>query len=121
MAIKLFGFNLGKKEVTQVEKPEQSSFVMPQAAVEDGAITVQSGAYYGTYVDLEGSVRNELELITRYREMSLHAECEAAIDEIITESITIDTDDGEIVDINMDKLKQPESIKKKIREEFQKC
>ena len=119
MAIKLFGFNLGKKEVTQVEKPEQSSFVMPQAAVEDGAITVQSGAYYGTYVDLEGSVRNELELITRYREMSLHAECEAAIDEIISESITIDTDDGEIVDINMDKLKQPESIKKKIREEFQ--
>ena len=119
MAIKLFGFNLGKKEVTQVEKLEQSSFVMPQAAVEDGAITVQSGAYYGTYVDLEGSVRNELELITRYREMSLHAECEAAIDEIITESITIDTDDGEIVDINMDKLKQPESIKKKIREEFQ--
>jgi hypothetical protein len=118
MAIKLFGFNLGKKEVTQVEKPEQSSFVMSQAAVEDGAITVQSGAYYGTYVDLEGSVRNELELITRYREMSLHAECEAAIDEIITESITIDTDDGEIVDINMDKLKQPESIKKKIREEF---
>ena len=118
MAIRLFGFNLGKKEVTQVEKPEQSSFVMPQAAVEDGAITVQSGAYYGTYVDLEGSVRNELELITRYREMSLHAECEAAIDEIITESITIDTDDGEIVDINMDKLKQPESIKKKIREEF---
>ena len=47
MAIKLFGFNLGKKEVTQVEKPEQTSFVMPQAAVEDGAITVQSGAYYG--------------------------------------------------------------------------
>jgi hypothetical protein len=119
MAIRLFGFNLGKKEVTQVEKPEQSSFVMPQAAVEDGAITVQSGAYYGTYVDLEGSVRNELELITRYREMSLHAECEAAIDEIISESITIDTDDGEIVDINMDKLKQPEAIKKKIREEFQ--
>ena len=118
MAIKLFGFNLGKKEVTQVEKPEQSSFVMPQAAVEDGAITVQSGAYYGTYVDLEGSVRNELELITRYREMSLHAECEAAIDEIISESITIDTDDGEIVDINMDKLKQPDAIKKKIREEF---
>ena len=119
MAIRLFGFNLGKKEVTQVEKPEQASFVMPQAAVEDGAITVQSGAYYGTYVDLEGSVRNELELITRYREMSLHAECEAAIDEIISESITIDTDDGEIVDINMDKLKQPDSIKKKIREEFQ--
>ena len=118
MAIRLFGFNLGKKEVTQVEKPEQASFVMPQAAVEDGAITVQSGAYYGTYVDLEGSVRNELELITRYREMSLHAECEAAIDEIISESITIDTDDGEIVDINMDKLKQPDAIKKKIREEF---
>jgi len=116
-AIKLFGFTIGKKEVTQVSLPEQPSFTLPQAAVDDGAVTITQGAYYGTYVDLEGSVRNELELITRYREMAIHPECESAIEEIVNESITRDKE-GKIVNIIMDDLKQPDSIKKKIQEEF---
>jgi hypothetical protein len=66
---------------------------------------------------LEGSVRNEIELITRYREMSNHPECQMAIDEIVNEAITHD-DQGKVVDIVLDNLKQPESIKKKIAEEF---
>jgi len=118
MAIKLFGFTLGGKDVVQREKPEQSSFTLPSAAqLDDGAVTVTQNAYYGTYVDLEGSVRNEIELITRYREMSNHPECQMAIDEIVNEAITHD-DQGKVVDIVLDNLKQPESIKKKIIEEF---
>ena len=117
MAISLFGFTLGKKDIVQVEKPEQASFALPTEALDDGAVTITQNAHYGTYVDLEGSVRNELELITRYREMSNHPECSMAVDEIINEAIT-HTNDGTVVDINMDKLKQPESIKKKILEEF---
>ena len=117
MAVKLFGFTLGKKDIVQVEKPEQASFALPTEANDDGAVTITQNAHYGTYVDLEGSVRNELELITRYREMSNHPECDMAIDEIVNESIT-HADDGTVVDINMDNLKQPESIKKKILEEF---
>jgi len=117
MAINLFGFTLGKKDIVQVEKPEQASFAIPTEALDDGAVTITQNAHYGTYVDLEGSVRNELELITRYREMSNHPECSMAVDEIINEAIT-HTNDGTVVDINMDKLKQPESIKKKILEEF---
>ena len=117
MAINLFVFTLGKKDIVQVEKPEQASFTLPTEALDDGAVTITQNAHYGTYVDLEGSVRNELELITRYREMSNHPECDMAIDEIVNEAIT-HADDGTVVDINMDNLKQPESIKKKILEEF---
>jgi hypothetical protein len=118
MAIKLFGFTLGSKDVVQKEKPEQSSFALPTAAIDDGAVTVTQNAYYGTYVDLEGSVRNEIELITRYREMSNHPELDMAIDEIVNEAISHD-EAGKVCDIVMDNLKQPESIKKKINEEFQ--
>jgi hypothetical protein len=117
MAVKLFGFTLGKKDIVQVEKPEQASFALPTEANDDGAVTITQNAHYGTYVDLEGSVRNELELITRYREMSNHPECDMAIDEIVNEAIT-HAEDGTVVDINMDNLKQPETIKKKILEEF---
>ena len=118
MAVKLFGFTLGKKDIVQVEKPEQASFALPTETNDDGAVTITQNAHYGTYVDLEGSVRNELELITRYREMSNHPECDMAIDEIVNEAIT-HADDGTVIDINLDNLKQPESIKKKIIEEFE--
>jgi hypothetical protein len=118
MAVKLFGFTLGNKDIVREEKPEQSSFTLPTEALDDGAITITQNAHYGTYVDLEGSVRNELELITRYREMANHPECDNAISEIVDEAITSDPS-GQCVSIVLDKLKQPDSIKKKINEEFQ--
>jgi len=118
MAIKLFGFTLGTKDVVQVQSPEQPSFALPTPAIDDGAVTITQNAYYGTYVDLEGSIRNELELITRYREMANHPELEMAIDDIVNEAITHDVT-GRTVDIVLDKLKQPEAVKKKILEEFE--
>ena len=84
MAIQLFGFEIGRKK--QQDKDEQSkTFALPPN--DDGAVTIQSGAYYGTYVDLDGVVRNEIELITRYREMSMQPELETAIDEIVNELV----------------------------------
>jgi hypothetical protein len=118
MAIKLFGFTLGSKDVVQQQKPEQASFALPTEAMDDGAVTITQNAYYGTYVDLEGAVRNELELITRYREMANHPELEQAIDDIVNEAITHDVT-GRTVDIVLDKLKQPDTVKKKIAEEFE--
>jgi len=118
MALKLFGFTLGNKDVVQVQNPEQPSFALPTESLDDGAVTITQNAYYGTYVDLEGAVRNELELITRYREMANHPELEMAIDDIVNEAITHDVT-GRTVDIILDKLKQPETIKKRIVEEFE--
>jgi hypothetical protein len=118
MAIKLFGFTLGKQDIVRAQSPEQPSFALPNEAMDDGAVTITSNPYYGTYVDLEGAVRNELELITRYREMANHPELEMAIDDIVNEAITHDVT-GRTINIVLDKLKQPETVKKKISEEFE--
>jgi len=114
---RLFGFTLGKKDLTQQANPANLPIAPPPQSLEDGAITLTSGAYFGTYVDLDGTVRNELELINRYREMALHPECHQAVQEVVSEAITVDTD-ANIVVLNLDKLKQPDSIKTKILEEF---
>lgn len=116
MAVQLFGFEIGRvKKENQAQDDRLKTFSVPQN--DDGAVVIQSGAYYGTYVDLDGVVRNEIELITRYREMSMQPELETAIDEIVNEAIVND-DHGHAVEINTDDLKQPESVKKKIRDEF---
>lgn len=117
-SIKLFGFTLGGKDVVKQQPREQASIALPTEALDDGAVNITQNAHYGTYVDLEGAVRNELELITRYREMSNHAELDQAIDDIVNEAITHNAS-GRTVDIVLDKLKQPENVKKKISEEFE--
>ena len=112
--VQLFGFEISRKK-KQEEQEENKTFALPQN--DDGAVTIQSGAYYGTYVDLDGVVRNEIELITRYREMSMQPELETAIDEIVNEAIVNDAADTG-VDIDTEELKQPDKIKKAIRQEF---
>jgi hypothetical protein len=112
MAIKLFGFKIGKED----EKEDLRSFVPPSD--DDSAASIVGGGVYGTYVDLEGQVRNDAELIKKYREMALQPECDAAIDDIVNESIVYQPDKYP-VQIVLDKLEQPESIKKKIRDEFE--
>lgn len=112
MAIKLFGFKIGKDELDQ---EQVKSFVPPNA--DDDAVSVVGGGVYGTYVDLEGTVKNDAELIRKYREMALQAECDAAVDDIVNEAIVYQPDEYPI-QIVLDKLEQPESIKKKIRDEF---
>ena len=115
MAIQLFGFEISRKKEEQ-KQDQNKTFAPPQN--DDGAVVIQSGAYYGTYVDLDGVVRNEIELITRYREMSMQPEIEGAIDDIVNEAIVIE-DNGKSVEINLDDLKQADTIKKKIKNEFE--
>ena len=110
----LFGFTISR-EKDEEDKKVQQSFSPP--ANEDGALTITSAAYYGTYVDLDGTAKNEVELISRYREMSMQPEIEGAIDDIVNEAICEDKD-GNITKIILDDLEQPEKIKKAIKEEF---
>ena len=111
----LFGFSISRDK-NEAEQAVQQSFSPPTN--DDGALTITSAAYYGTYVDLDGTAKNEVELISRYREMAMQPEIESAIDDIINEAICQD-DDGKIIDIVLDNLKQSDKIKKAIREEFQ--
>ena len=110
----LFGFTISreKEEENQIS---QQSFTPPSN--EDGALTITSAAYYGTYVDLDGTAKNEVELISRYREMAMQPEIESAIDDIVNEAICQD-DDGQTIQIVLDNLKQSDKIKNAIKNEF---
>lgn len=109
----LFGFKIGKREEDVVAT--QPSFAPPTN--DDGALTISSSAFFGTSIDVDGSAKNESELIVRYREMSLQPEVESAIEDIVNEAIVQD-DDGVTIKIVLDDLKQPDKIKKAIEEEF---
>jgi hypothetical protein len=109
----IFGFEIKKKE----PKSLQSAVVTPPA--DDGSTLISSSvaAYYGTVVDLEGVIKNENDLLKRYRQVSQYPDCDNAIEDIVNEAI-VATDDEQPVDIVLDDLKLSESIKNKIRDEF---
>lgn len=113
MAITLFGYKIGKDDP---EKDNLKSFVPPTE--DDGSVSIMGGGIYGTYIDLEGQIRNDADLIKKYREMAIQPECDAAIDDIVNEAIVFQ-DNEYPVQINLEKLQQPESIKKKIKDEYQ--
>jgi len=112
MAINLFGFTIKRNDADDENTP---SFV-PETN-EDGAVDIFGAGAYGTYFDMEGSIRNEVELVTRYREMSLMPECELAIDDIVNEAINTEGFE-QSVSLRLDTLKMGDGIKGKIRNEF---
>ena len=106
----LFGYKINGKE-----EPKGQSPVPPNS--DDTDLTTVAGGYFGTYVDMEGGSRNEYELLQRYRNMVLHPECDSAVDEIVNEFIVSDASDSP-VDIDLTNLEISDSIKSKIRKEF---
>ena len=114
---KFLGFTIGSDD--EVPEERLQPFAAPEnqdAAIEVQGPTVTGGAY-GTYLDLEGTVKNEIELITRYREMAMNPEVELAIDDIVNEAVI--TEQGKApVSISLGNVDIPESIKTKIADEF---
>ena len=77
MAGRLFGFSIQGSDGDNL--PSSAVTPVPQNEADASDYYVSSG-FYGQYVDIEGVFRNEYDLIKRYREMSLHPECDEAID-----------------------------------------
>jgi hypothetical protein len=123
--MELFGFEITRKkdELRSTETVKKAvSFVPP--IDDDGTPVIQSqpggfitGGAYGSYIDMEGGIKNEADLIRRYREASLIPECDSAIEDIVNECITSDTSDR-IVSLDLRDVKLSDSIKKKIQDEF---
>ena len=109
---KLFGFSI---EDADTLPKDAVSPVPPNDA--DGVEHYMSSGFFGSYVDIEGVYRTEFELIKRYREMSLHPECDSAIEDIVNEAIVADTHDSP-VEIELSNLRASDGIKNKIRDEF---
>ena len=107
----IFGFEIKRKDL----KPNSQSFTAPTA--DDGTQTIMGGGHFGTYLDIEGKVNNESDLIRRYREIAMHPECDQAIEDIINEAVVVD-DNQEVVRLNMNKVPFSSELKKKIAIEF---
>ena len=109
----LFGFS-----ITRTKKPQdpKQSFTTPQA--DDGTQTVAAGGYFGQYLDMEGTAKNEQDLIRRYREIALHPECDMAVEDIINEAI-VANELKDAVKLDLTGVEYGIEIKKKIDAEFQ--
>mgnify|MGYP003346491555 CR=1 FL=1 len=124
MPLQFFGFTLDRvkpgqdrdllRQKNQEEQP--ASFVPPTS--DDGSTAIAAGGYYGQYLDLEGdAAKTDVDLIRKYRISAEQPECDMAIEDIVNESIVHEEHEAP-VDINLDDLEQPNSIKKEIKAEF---
>jgi hypothetical protein len=109
---KLFGFSIEDNE------KKSKSIVSPVPPNNEDGVDyyIQSG-FYGQTVDIEGVYRTEYDLIRRYREMSLHPECDGAIEDVVNEAIVSDLYDSP-VEIELSNLNASDKLKKIIRDEF---
>jgi hypothetical protein len=110
---KLFGFKFEdnrEKQSTKIVSP------IPRNDEDKSDFYISSG-FYGQYVDIEGVYKSEADLIRRYREMSLHPECDSAIEDVVNEAIVSDLNDSP-VEIDLSNLPASDKLKEIIREEF---
>ena len=112
--MRIFGWQIQKKEEAPLEifSPEDK---------DDGASIVVDSGVHNTFLDMDGTVKSAIELITRYRELSLQPEIESAIDDIINEMIAYD-DNPNLIEINLDGLDKKvytEKLQDIIRAEYQ--
>tara|TARA_B100000519_G_scaffold72978_1_gene62837 strand:- start:2823 stop:4454 length:1632 start_codon:yes stop_codon:yes gene_type:complete len=107
----IFGFEITKK------KKQGKSFTAPEAS-DDGAVNVATGNAVAQYLDMEGSIKNEIDLINRYRDMANQPECDAAVDDIVNEAIVISSEKENVLDLDLSDLGASDGIKDKIHDEF---
>ena len=109
----LFGFQITR---TKPKVDPKQSFTQPKA--DDGTQTVAAGGYFGQYLDMEGTAKTEQDLIRRYREVSIHPECDMAIEDIVNEAIVANEIDKDPVRVDLSDTGLSSPIKRKIEDEF---
>ena len=107
-----FGFKITR------DKPKsdpKQNFSTPQA--EDGTQVVAAGGYFASHLDMEGNAKTEADLIRRYREISIHPECDMAIEDIVNEAI-VSNENKQAVRLMTDNVPYGRDIKRRLEEEF---
>jgi len=107
-----FGFKITR------DKPKsdpKQNFSTPQA--EDGTQVVAAGGYFASHLDMEGNAKTEADLIRRYREISIHPECDMAIEDIVNEAI-VSNENKQAVRLMTDNVPYSRDIKRRLEEEF---
>jgi hypothetical protein len=109
----LFGFSIQKAQKDM--GPREKTFTDPSP--DDGTIDIAGGGFFSSVLDTDGRERNDLDLIRRYRDISMQSECDAAIEDIVNEGIISNLNDIP-VNIDLTNLPYSDKIKRRMRAEF---
>ena len=109
---RLFGFSY-----RQPDLDELASKISPVPPNMDDGVTVAAGGVQGYGMNMDAGAAQDAERIKNYRCMALHPEVDSAIEDIVNEAITSDTNDTPVA-IDLSNLDVSERVKTIIREEF---
>jgi len=113
--MQLFGFEI-KKTSAELEDRENLQAIVP-VNQEEAVTEIAPGGMYGTHLDLDATAKSEGDLVTRYREMVMQPECDAAVEDIINDAIIMENN-AYPVEMVLDETNLPSRVKKIVREEF---
>lgn len=107
-----FGFSVRKDQEIEEERRRKS---FTPKVTDDGAVNISAGGTFGTYLDLEGTIRSEAELVTKYRQMALQPEIEKAVNEVVNEAIVVEPKEDTVA-LDLEDLEQQKLITPKIKD-----
>lgn len=110
----LFGYEFVREPEVVKQEKEQKSFVPKEN--DDGSAVITASGNMGAYVDLDGTMRTEAELINKYREISLLPDVDMAINEIVNEMVSVSEMD--VVKIDLDDVPATDPVKDAVQECF---
>jgi len=117
--MKLFGFELKRSNKKDPNKEnDKLPSIVPKTDDDGAGYVTASGSHYGQYIDINGdNAKDNAELIMKYRGIAQHPEVDAAIEDIVNESIS-GSEQESPVQINLDGVETSDKIKKMITDEF---
>lgn len=115
-ALKIFGFEIRRANKKEEDKKLQS--IVPRQDDDGAGYVTASGSHYGQYINIDGDdSKDNHQMIMKYRGVATHPEVDAAIEDIINESVSASEEEAP-VSITLDKVEVSDQIKKGITEEF---
>ena len=115
--LRLFGFEIKR---AKDKTADQRQSIVPPVDQDGAGYVTAAGAHYGTYVNLgEGDhAKDNMQNIRQYRAVSDHPEVDAAIEDIVNESITANENQSP-VSLKLDHVEGlSDQLKKAMTDEF---
>jgi hypothetical protein len=115
--LRLFGFEIKRARDRKAEKMQS---IVPPVDQDGAGYVTAAGAHYGTYVNLgEGDhAKDNLQNIRQYRAVATHPEVDAAIEDIVNESVVANENESP-VSLILDHVEGlSDQLKKAMTEEF---
>jgi hypothetical protein len=115
--LRLFGFEIKRAKDKNAEKMQS---IVPPVDQDGAGYVTAAGAHYGTYVNLgEGDhAKDNMHNIRQYRAVATHPEVDAAIEDIVNESIVANENESPVTLILDHVDGVSDQLKKSMTEEF---